>query len=66
MSDYPNPNIHRGDGVSGRGLLIALLVIVGFVVLLAIFGGGGDAPTTTGTPLPAETAPATTAPVATE
>jgi hypothetical protein len=32
MADYPNPNIHRGQGVSGRGLLIA-----GIVLLLAIF-----------------------------
>lgn len=33
MSDYPNPNIHRGQGVSGRGLLIG-----GVVLVLAIFG----------------------------
>ncbi|MEO0400964.1 MAG: hypothetical protein AAF214_01175 [Pseudomonadota bacterium] len=45
MSDYPNPNLHRGDGVSGRGLLIAFAVIVGFIALLALLGsigGGGE------------------------
>ena len=43
MSDYPNPNIHRGDGVSGRGLLISFAVIVAVVALLAPpFGLGGD------------------------
>ncbi|MEL6619716.1 MAG: hypothetical protein AAFP16_12620 [Pseudomonadota bacterium] len=44
MSDYPNPNLHRGDGVSARGLLIALAIIVAIVALLAIagaIGGGG-------------------------
>ena len=47
MSDYPNPNIHRGDATSGRGLLIAFAVIVAIVVLLALVGtmggGGGEA-----------------------
>ena len=46
MSDYPNPNIHRGDGVSGRGLLISFAVIVAVVALLALLGsigsGGGE------------------------
>jgi hypothetical protein len=28
MSDYQNPNIHRGQGISGRGLLIAAVVLV--------------------------------------
>jgi len=44
MSDYPNPNLHRGDGTSGRGLLIAFAVIVAVVALLALVGsiGGGE------------------------
>jgi hypothetical protein len=41
MSDYPNPNLHRGDGVSARGLLIGLGVIVAILVLLVLAGGGG-------------------------
>ncbi|APX10608.1 hypothetical protein [Tateyamaria omphalii] len=42
MSDYPNPNIHRGDGVSGRGLLISFAVIVAVVALLAVLGSVGS------------------------
>ncbi|WP_299657089.1 hypothetical protein [uncultured Tateyamaria sp.] len=59
MSDYPNPNIHRGDGVSGRGLLISFAVIVAVVALLALLGsigsGGGE-----GAPTQDAIAPATT------
>lgn len=46
MSDYPDPNIHRGDSTSGRGLLIAFAIIVAVVALLALvgsIGGSGDA-----------------------
>lgn len=48
MSDYPNhnPNLHRADGVSGRGILIALGVVVLVVAILAALGsgsGGGEA-----------------------
>lgn len=43
MSDYPNPNIQRGDGVSGKGILVALLVILGIIALLAIVGSVGGA-----------------------
>lgn len=42
MSDHSNPNLHRGDGVSGRGVLIALLVIVGIIALLAMAGSMGS------------------------
>ncbi|KIC51315.1 hypothetical protein [Tateyamaria sp. ANG-S1] len=42
MSDYPNPNIHRGDGVSGHGLLISFAVIVAVVALLALLGSVGS------------------------
>ena len=38
MSDYPNPNIHRGEGVTGRGLLIAFGIIVAIIAILAIVG----------------------------
>ena len=67
MSDYQNPNLHRGDGVSGRSILVALLAILGVVVLLALagsFGGEGDgtapaagdavAPATETAPVPTE------------
>lgn len=44
MSDHTNHNIHRSDGTSGRGLLIAFALIVAVVVLLALIGSfaGGD------------------------
>ena len=50
MSDYPNPNIHRGDGVSARGVLVAFGVVLAVILLLALVGslgsGGGEgAPT---------------------
>jgi len=61
MSDYPNPNLHRGDGTSGRGLLIAFAVIVAVVALLALvgsIGGGGEAGGENAiTPAPATQAP---------
>lgn len=44
MSDYPNPNLHRGDGVSGRGLLIAFGVIVAIIAILALVGSIGGVP----------------------
>jgi len=65
MSDYPNTNspnhnLHRGDGVSGRGVLIALLVLLGVIILLAVVGsmggaGDGTAPATDVVPPAAET-----------
>ena len=46
MSDYPNPNIHRGDGVSGRGILVAVAIVAAIILLLAVVGslgsGGGE------------------------
>ncbi|WP_390913900.1 hypothetical protein [Pseudosulfitobacter sp. SM2401] len=38
MSDYTNPNIHRGQGITGRGLLIAVAVLVAFIFALAYLG----------------------------
>ena len=38
MSDYPNPNIHRSDGISLRGVLITLGVVLFIFVLLAALG----------------------------
>ena len=38
MSDYSNPNINRGQGITGRGLLIAVAVLVAFVFALAYLG----------------------------
>ncbi|WP_299285703.1 hypothetical protein [uncultured Tateyamaria sp.] len=69
MSDYPNPNLHRGDGVSGRGLLIAFALIVGVVAILALVGsiGGGSTGGTAGQDAIApatEVAPATEGTVA--
>lgn len=40
MSDYPNPNIHRGEGVTGRGLLIAFGIIIAIIAILAIVSTG--------------------------
>ncbi|MFL4471675.1 hypothetical protein ACERZ8_18000 [Tateyamaria armeniaca] len=44
MSDHTNHTIHRSDGTSGRGLLIAFAIIVAVVALLALVGSfaGGD------------------------
>ncbi len=47
MSDYPNPNIHRSDGISTRGLLITLGLILFVFVLLAALGSSS---TSDGTP----------------
>ncbi len=38
MADHPNPNIHRGQGISGRGLLIAGVVLVLAIFALSFFG----------------------------
>ena len=50
MSDYPNPNIHRGDSVSARGILVAFGIVAAIIVLLAIVGsvgsGGGEGAST--------------------
>ncbi|MEL6566310.1 MAG: hypothetical protein AAF822_07780 [Pseudomonadota bacterium] len=66
MSDYPNPNIHRGDGVSARGILVAFGIVLAIIALLAVVGslgsGGGEgaptqdaiAPATESTPVPTE------------
>ena len=46
MSDYPNPNLHRSDGISARGILITLGVVgLVFVVLAAVGTGGGGSGT---------------------
>ncbi len=70
MSDYPNPNIHRGDGVSGKAILIAILAIGAIVLLLALVGSGtGTVPVEGGAVAPeaAPAAPATDpAPAVTE
>lgn len=42
MSDYPNTNVHRGDGVSARGLLVAVAIIVAIIALLSLVGGAGE------------------------
>ncbi len=42
MSDYPNTNVHRGDGVSARGLLVAVAIIVAIIGLLAFAGSMGE------------------------
>ncbi|MEO9574210.1 MAG: hypothetical protein ABJ263_18410 [Tateyamaria sp.] len=44
MSDHSHTNLHRSDGTSGRGLLIAFGLIVAFILLIAFVGSfaGGD------------------------
>ncbi len=67
MSDYPNPNIHRSDGISARGLLITLGVVAFIFVLLAALGSGTvpqDPNAQGAAPIAEETAPA--APAVTE
>ncbi|MEP4194125.1 MAG: hypothetical protein ABJL99_00655 [Aliishimia sp.] len=61
MSDYPNPNVHRGDGISGRGLLAAAGVIVFVIVLLAAVGSN-NAPTANEATMPSGVAPVEEAP----
>lgn len=57
MSDYTT---HNNDGVSGKGIFIALVVIGAFVFLLAVLGTSTVPPDADGTTAPAaiETAPA--------
>lgn len=38
MSDYPNTNIHRGQGISGRGLLITAVVLILAIFALSFLG----------------------------
>ena len=42
MSDHSHTNIHRSDGTSGRGLLIAFALIVAFILLIAFVGSFAD------------------------
>lgn len=66
MSDYPNPNLHRSDGVSAKGILITLGVILAVFALLAALGAGtrgGDPVLPAATDDAAATAPATPQPV---
>ncbi|MEO0503655.1 MAG: hypothetical protein AAFZ14_10040 [Pseudomonadota bacterium] len=66
MSDYPNPNIHRGDGVSGRGILVAVAIVAAIILLLAVVGslgsGGGEGAPTQDAIAPAPAAEGTVVP----
>ncbi len=70
MADYPNTNIHRSDGVSGRGILISILVILAVLIGLAILGSNPGQVDPSGASATSEEAPAavetTPAPVPTE
>lgn len=70
MADYPNTNIQRSDGVSGRGILISILVILAVLVGLAILGSNPAQVDPSGIGATSEQAPAAvesiTAPVPTE
>ena len=70
MADYPNTNIQRSDGVSGRGILISILVILAVLVGLAILGSNSAQVDPAGASSTSEQVPAvvdsTTAPVPTE
>lgn len=65
MSDYTTQN---NDGVSGKGIFIALVVIGAFVFLLAVVGTSTVPPEEGGATDPAtvETAPAEPAPAVIE
>lgn len=41
MSEFTNRDVHRGDGVSTRGILISIAVILFVIIGLAMLGGGG-------------------------
>lgn len=61
MSDYQNlhnPGVHRGGGMSTRGLLVMLGVVVLGFVLLANFMPSTPAGTETGAEAGTEAAPA--------
>ena len=66
MSDYTTQNVSRSEGVSAKGLLVAVLVLVGLVFVLSLIGGGADVPegAETTAPVVSETAP--TAPAVVE
>ncbi|MEP6066574.1 MAG: hypothetical protein ABJ246_12095 [Paracoccaceae bacterium] len=58
MADYPNTDIQRSDGVSGRGILISILVILAVLVGLAILGSNPAQVDPTGISSTSEQAPA--------
>lgn len=39
MSDFPHSNARRSDGISVRGLVIAVLVLVALAFAMALIGG---------------------------
>jgi len=54
MSDHSHTNLHRSDGTSARGLLIAFGLIVAFIVFIAFVGSfAGDGSTGESTITPA-------------
>ncbi|SPH20780.1 hypothetical protein ASD8599_01521 [Ascidiaceihabitans donghaensis] len=38
MSDYTNSNISRSEGISAKGLLVAVLVLAAFIFVLSFIG----------------------------
>jgi hypothetical protein len=59
MSDYTNHSTTRSDGISVKGLLITVFVLVGLLAVMSLFGGNaGTEAETEGTPVQIETAPA--------
>lgn len=57
MSDFSNSNTRRGDGVTARGLIIAILVLVALAFALAIFAGGASDTPDAGPAAPAAQTP---------
>lgn len=63
MSEFPNREVHRGDGVSIGGIAIAVVVLLAIVVVLSMLSAGTGAREAGGTgAIPTETAPAAPAP----
>lgn len=63
MSEFPNREVHRGDGVSIGGIAIAVVVLLAIVVVLSMLSAGSgarDASEIGATP--SEAAPAAAAP----
>ena len=60
MSEFSNRDVHRGDGVSITGIAIAVVIILAFIVVISMLGGGApsDPSASAGAPTSDVTLPA--------